>query len=411
MKQAILCKAILDTEEQKVRQNQVILMEGERITAVEDRAAVEIPEEYQVIDLSDHFVMPGLIDAHLHTAFDPTTYLKDSYGDCTIMGLRNAKKDLLAGFTSVRDMASAHYVDIAVRNAIQRGDAWGPRMSVSGWALSSTGGHGDLDLAPHITGENLSLCKMVDSPDEARRMAREIIKHHTDCLKLCASGGIMSEGDMPGVQKFTQEEMRAAIEVAEMEGLPSAAHAHGASAICAAVKAGITSIEHGTMADEEGIRLMAEHGTYLVPTIIASQSMLSLPEGMIPPFMLYKAKIASAHHREVVARALREGVLFAFGTDAGSTGNEHGDQAREFGYLVDYGLTPMQALLSATINAARLLRTDKEVGSFKAGKFADIVAMKGNPLADVTATEQIDFVMKGGIVYKQKNQPTFPLLV
>ena len=240
-----------------------------------------------------------------------------------------------------------------------------------------------------------------------RRLAREIARNHVDCIKLCASGGIMSAGDLPGVQKFTEAEMRAAIEVAEMEGLPSAAHAHGASSITAAVRAGITSIEHGTMADEEGIRLMAERGTFLVPTIIASRSVLDNPHLSFPDYIVHKTKLAAAHHKEVVAAARREGVKFAFGTDAGSTGNEHGDQAREFGCLVEYGLTPMEALCSATTGAAELLRMQDEVGTVSAGKYADLVAFRGDPLEDITVMTRPGLVMKGGVVCKRDGEPVF----
>ena len=250
MKQAILCGKLLNTVKKRVDTDQVILVEDDRIQAVERREAIEIPEGYEIVDCSDRFVTPGLIDAHLHTAFDPMTYLKDYTGDGVIRGLINAKKDLLAGFTTLRDMGCTFYADVSIRNAINSGKAWGPRMKVSGWAISSTGGHGDLNLPAHLRGEYLSLCRMANSPDEMRWLARDIARNHVDCIKICASGGIMSEGDMPGVQKFTEAEMRAAIEVAEMEGLPSAAHAHGASSIAAAVRAGITSIEHGTMADD-----------------------------------------------------------------------------------------------------------------------------------------------------------------
>ena len=284
-------------------------------------------------------------------------------------------------------------------------------MKVSGWAISSTGGHGDLNLPAHLRGEYLSLCRMANSPDEMRWLARDIARNHVDCIKICASGGIMSEGDMPGIQKFTEAEMRAAIEVAEMEGLPSAAHAHGASSIAAAVRAGITSIEHGTMADDESIRLMAQKGTFLVPTIIASRSVLDNPHLPFPEYVLRKSRIAAARHKEVVAAALHEGVKFAFGTDAGSTGNEHGEQAREFGYLVEYGLTPMQALCSATINAAELLRMKEDIGSLEAGKYADLVAFDGDPLEDITVMTRPDLVMKGGVIYKREGQPVhFPLL-
>lgn len=214
---------------------------------------------------------------------------------------------------------------------------------------------------------------------------------------------------VPG--QFTEAEMRAAIEVAEMEGLPSAAHAHGASSIAAAVRAGITSIEYGTMADDESIRLMAQKGTFLVPTIIASRSVLDNPHLPFPEYVLRKSRIAAARHKEVVAAALHEGVKFAFGTDAGSTGNEHGEQAREFGYLVEYGLTPMQALCSATINAAELLRMQEDIGSLEAGKYADLVAFDGDPLEDITVMTRPDLVMKGGVIYKREGQPVhFPLL-
>lgn len=411
MKQAILCGKLLNTVKKRVDTDQVILVEDDRIQVVERREAIEIPEGYEIVDCSDRFVTPGLIDAHLHTAFDPMTYLKDYTGDGVIRGLINAKKDLLAGFTTLRDMGCAFYADVSIRNAINSGKAWGPRMKVSGWAISSTGGHGDLNLPAHLRGEYLSLCRMANSPDEMRWLARDIARNHVDCIKICASGGIMSEGDMPGVQKFTEAEMRAAIEVAEMEGLPSAAHAHGASSIAAAVRAGITSIEHGTMADDESIRLMAQKGTFLVPTIIASRSVLDNPHLPFPEYVLRKSRIAAARHKEVVAAALHEGVKFAFGTDAGSTGNEHGEQAREFGYLVEYGLTPMQALCSATINAAELLRMKEDIGSLEAGKYADLVAFDGDPLEDITVMTHPDLVMKGGVIYKREGQPVhFPLL-
>ena len=398
MKQAIICGKLLNTIDKKVEQDKVILVDGERILAVEDRSAIEIPEDYKVLDYSSQFVMPGMVDAHLHTAFNPMTYMKDFSGDCVIKGLENAKKDLLAGFTALRDLGCAFYADVSIRNAINKGTVWGPRMKVAGWAISSTGGHGDLSLAPHLTGENLSLCRMVNSPDEMRRVTREIARNHVDCIKLCASGGIMSEGDLPGVQKFTEAEMRAAIEIAEMEDLPTAAHAHGASGIRAAVKAGITSIEHGTM---------AEHGTYLVPTIIASRSILDDPAVAVPEFMLHKARIASKRHKEVIATARREGVKFAFGTDAGSICNDHGDQAREFAYLLEYGMTTMEALCSATINGAELLRMKDDIGSIDVGKYADIIAFDGDPFADITVMTCPTLVMKGGFVYKDCGVPTF----
>lgn len=402
MKKVILCgKLFLGTSETDVLENVAVVVEGDRIECV-CPISDACTEGAQVIDLSGKFVMPGLIDCHLHTSSDGKS--NDFNGEYTLVGnvafnsMRHAQQDLMAGFTTVRDEGSSDFVDVSLRNAINAGQIVGPRMLVSGLALGTTGGHCDSHYTPqHDHPANF----IINSAEEARRMARYNVKYGVDQLKLMATGGVMSIGDAPGAQDMMYDEMKAAIDIAKIHGKLTSAHAHGAEGIKAAIRAGITSIEHGMLMDDECIELMVEHGTYLVPTIIAAYQIVAHGKEMhLPEENIEKATLCLEKHKEHLMACRAAGVKIAFGTDAGTPSNFHGEQTFEFKLMVDFGFRPAEALLCATKNAADLIRWSDRVGSVEVGKFADIIAMDGNPLEDITAIQHVNFVMKGGDVVK-----------
>jgi len=406
MKKAIKCGKLFDSAAGKVLEQQVIIVDGKKIEAV--MPSVEFsPEGYEVIDLSDKFVLPGLIDCHMHLgskglANSMTERLLATHGDLALEGLKNAQKHLMAGFTTVRNCGSAGFTDVAVRNAIDRGDFFGPRIKACGPPLGSTGGHTDTNYNPYTTvlpAGDQSL--IVDSPDEARRAARYVVKHGGDFIKFMATGGVMSRGTTLGAQQLTFNEIRAICEIAEMYGVHTATHAHGTNGIKDAVRAGVTSVEHGMMMDEECVVLMKQHGTYLSPTIIAAKRIVDngIAAG-IPEYAVEKAKIAISNHEWGFRKCLEAGIPIVFGTDCGTPFNLHGEQYDEFTYLMDFGMNHTQALTAATQTAAKLLRMWDEVGSVESGKFADIVAVDGNPMSSIKDIENMRFVMKDGVVYK-----------
>ncbi len=266
----------------------------------------------------------------------------------------------------------------------------------------------DIGFAPHITGQ-LSPNHIVDGVENIRQFTREVVRNHVDFVKMMVTAGVMSPGDEPGGQRYTEQEVRAAAEIADLHGLPFSCHAHGARGIKTAVRAGATSIEHCTMADEEGIHMMAERGTYLVPTIVATVGIAEQPKGSLPANIFKKLDICMAHHKGAVQLAVKEGVKFAFGTDAATPGNTHGTQTREFGLMVDYGLSTMDALLSATVNGADLNRVSKDLGSITPGKYADVVAYSEDPFDDISTMNRVNFVMKGGEVYKRDGEALYPI--
>ena len=309
-----------------------------------------------------------------------------------------AKRTLEAGFTTVRDLWAPEYIDVALRKAIDAGKIPGPRMQVATLAIGSTGGHNDITgFSPYLKFETFS--GIADGIDQIRKLIRTEIKNGADVIKLMATAGVLSEEESVGAPQYSQEEMNAVVEEAAMWGKKVAAHAHGAEGIKRAVKAGVASIEHGCFLDEEGIQLMKKHGTYLVADIylddylLAEYSRLGYPQKMID-----KEKLLGRAQRENFRLAAKAGVKIAFGTDAGVY--PHGWNAKQFSKMVEWGLTPMQAIQSATINAADLLGWQDRIGSIEQGRFADIVAMRGDPLEDITVLEKIDFVMKGGTVIK-----------
>ncbi|MES2150843.1 MAG: amidohydrolase family protein [Pseudomonadota bacterium] len=398
---AIKAGHLLDVETGWVLHQQVILIDGERISAVGAAGATAIPAAARVIDLSGATVLPGLIDAHTHLTSNPRLqgYLALSSSDMrsALYGVRAARDTLRAGFTTVRDVGASGYGDIALRDAINDGDTPGPRMLVSGYALGILGGHCDNNLlAPEYKDVGNGVA---DGPWAARAKVREMAKYGADLIKICATGGVLSKGDAAGAQQYTLEEMQAIVQEAHKLGRKVAAHAHGASGINDAIRAGVDSVEHASLIDAEGIRLAREKGTWLVMDIYNDDFILGEGEkaGFLPE-SLAKEKEIGQLQRDNFRKAYAAGVRMAFGSDAGVY--PHGENGKQFFYMVKYGMTPMAALQAATINAAELLGMKDRIGSLKAGKLADIIAVTDDPLADVSALARVKFVMKGGAVIK-----------
>lgn len=404
LKQALKCGKLFCPQNGKTLKNAVILVEGNRILAVQtDREA--IPDGFMAVDLSHLFVMPGLIDAHVHTgssgeADGLAQSARATVGDIAFISLRNARQDLYAGFTTLRDAGSVGFADVALRNAINRGEVVGPRMVVAGVAMGSTGGHADSHFAPHIQETLLpDLC--INSVESARRAARYNLKYGADFLKFMSTGGVMSVGTTVGAQQLTADEIAAIIEIADMYGVHTATHAHGTAGIKAAVRAGVSSVEHGMMLDDEAIDLMLQHGTHLTPTIIAAERIVVHgEEGGIAPWMVQKARQVLENHKAGVQKCLARGVTLDFGSDAGTPYNFHGKQGYEFELMVSFGFTPAQALTAATVTNAKLIRMQNQIGTIEPGKLADIVAFAGDPLDDIKTMQDCRFVMKDGAVVK-----------
>ena len=391
---------LIDTKTGAVTNNSFILIEGDKITAV--GPDVKVPAEVEVIDLKDKTVAPGLIDCHTHMTFQPGNYYEDIFRkspiDVAVITHVYARRTLEAGFTTVRDVGAGEFIDVALRNAINRGDVVGPRMQVATLTVGATGGHGDTNgFSPYLKFGGFS--GLADGVDEIRKLIRLEVKYGADLIKMLATAGVLSEEESVGAPQFSQEEMNVIVEEAKMWGKRVAAHAHGAEGIKRAVRAGVTSIEHGSLIDDEGVKMMKECGTYLVADIynddyiLAEFAKLGYPEKIIE-----KERMVGRTQRENFQKAAKAGVKLAFGTDAGVY--PHGWNAKQFAHMVKWGLTPMQAIQTATINAADLLGWNDKVGVIAPGAFADIIAVDGDPLKDVTELERVKFVMKGGVVYK-----------
>ena len=386
--------------------NAIVIVEGERITAVGPAGRVAIPAGARIIDLTGFTILPGLIDCHTHiTSIDndggDMAALKETGANSAIYGVINSKKTLEGGFTTIRDVGASGWADIAVRNAINQGLIPGPRIYAAGPALGILGGHADVNgYSPlvYIPGTGA----IVTGADEVRRQVRMNVKYGADLIKIVATGGILSSGDAVTNSQFSDDELRAAVEEATRLGRKVAAHAHGAKGILAATNAGVASIEHGSLIDDAGIAAMKAHGTYLVPTLIILEDIINHGvENGTPSYSIAKAKAIEPERRVRLRKAYKAGVKFAFGTDA--TGSIHGRNAQEFKLDVDQlGATPMEAIMMATSSAADLIGVSDQLGTVTAGKLADIVAVQGNPLDDVTKLEHVSFVMKGGVVVKDR---------
>jgi imidazolonepropionase-like amidohydrolase len=391
---------LLDVKTGKMLTGQTIIVQGDKITQVGSIRDQLLPKDATVIDLPNATVLPGLIDAHTHITFTPNfgySRLGISIPREALNGALNARVTLDAGFTTIRNVGADGFTDVALRDAINAGDVPGPRMLVSGPALSITGGDCDDNMLPfewHIQGEGVA-----DGIGSVQHKTREIIKYGADLIKICATGGVLSHGDNPQASQYTLEEMKAIVADAHRLGRKVAAHAHGAQGILWASQAGVDSIEHGSYIDDAAIAEMKKNGTYLVPTLYLMDWFFENAEKInVPAEMIAKGHEVMPAARKNVARAFAAGVKVGFGTDAAVY--PHGLNAHEFAVMVRLGLTPLQAIQSATINDADLLGWSDKVGTIEPGKWADIVAVDGDPLADITTLERVKFVMKGGEVVK-----------
>ncbi len=401
---AIKAARWLDPLSGTVRHGQLALVEGEKIKALGAAADLErtLPAGTQLIDLGNVTVLPGLIDCHTHIVSQPEDYYADRFRkspiDLAITAHVYARRTVEAGFTTVRNVGAAEYIDLALRRAIEAGKVVGPRLLCSGLTLSATGGHGDLNgFSPYLKFDRIS--GIADGVDGVRRRIRENIKYGADWIKIHASAGVLSEEESVGAPQYSLEEMKAAVDEAKMWGRRVAAHAHGTEAIKIAVRAGVASIEHGSFLDDEAIALMKEHGTWLVADIYNDDYILAEFARMgYPQKIIEKERLVGRIQRESFQKAVRAGVKVAYGTDAGVY--PHGWNAKQFRYMVQWGMTPWQAIQAATTGAAELIGWKDKVGQLTPGHFADLIAVAGDPLADVTVLENVGFVMKGGAVVK-----------
>ena len=393
---------LLDVKTGKLLSDQMLVIEDGKIVSAGAAAEAKIPADAVRIELPNATLLPGLIDAHTHLTMEPKfgyERLAISVPREALTGAKNARLTLQAGFTTVRNVGASGYTDVALRDAISAGDVPGPRLLVSGPALSITGGHCDNNMLPseyHAISDGVA-----DGIAAVQHKVRENIKYGADLIKVCATGGVLSLGDNPQHSQYTLEEMKAIVADAHRLGRKVAAHAHGAEGIRWAAEAGVDSIEHGSYIDDAGIAAMKEHGTYLVPTLYLGDWMID-NAGLthLPPPLLAKAQEVIPAARKNIAHAFASGVKVAFGTDAAVY--PHGLNAHEFAVMVRLGLTPLQAIQAATVNAADLLGWSGKVGSLEPGAWADIVAVDGDPVKDVTTLERVMFVMKGGEVVKNE---------
>jgi imidazolonepropionase-like amidohydrolase len=391
---------LLDVKAGRLLTDQAIVIEDDKIVSVGPMAEAKT-DGATVVDLSKATVLPGLIDAHTHLTFDPGQFGYEGLGISipreALTGAKNARITLDAGFTTVRNVGASGYSDVALRDAINAGDIPGPRMLVSGPSLSITGGHCDNNLLPfefHHQAEGVA-----DGVEAVQHRVRETIKYGADVIKVCATGGVLSKGDDPNASQFTMEEMKTIVAEAHRLGRKVAAHAHGAEGVRWASDAGVDSIEHGHLMDDAAIATLKKNGTYIVPTLyLMDWNRDNMAGRHMPDYMIKKMQRVSAVGADNLKKAFAAGVKVAFGTDAAVY--PHGLNAHEFAVYVRLGMSPLDAIRSATLNAADLLGWSDKVGTVEPGKWADLVAVEGDPLADVTTLQHVKFVMKGGVVVR-----------
>ena len=396
---------LIDPDRGVVLRNQAIRIDGDRLLAVGDDELLR--DCARVIDLSRATVLPGLIDTHTHLTSDPTILRYERLGlsvpRLALIGAGNARRTLEAGFTTVRNLGADGYADVALRDAIGAGDVIGPRLIVSGPGIGITGGHcGSNLLAPEFKQTSLGTA---DGADEVRRAVRQNVRYGADVIKYCGTGGVFSKGTQPGMQQFTAEEVAALVDEAHMHGRKVAVHAHGASGIKVALRAGVDTIEHASLIDDEGLELAKKYKVYFSMDIYNTDYTQSESKrrGELEEFIRKDAMIGEIQRRNF-ERALKAGIRMTFGTDAGIY--PHGENARQFAVMTRYGMTPMQAIQAATVNGADAIGLAGQVGTLAAGSFADLIAVTDDPLADIRALERVAFVMKGGEVVKDALQPT-----
>jgi imidazolonepropionase-like amidohydrolase len=394
---------VIDVRSGKALANQAIAIEGGKIVSVGPASELKSMPGDKVVDLTQATVLPGLIDAHTHITFEQGSVGYAGLGISgpreALTGAKNARITLEAGITTIRNVGARDYSDVALRDAVNAGDVPGPRMIVSGPALSITGGHCDNNLLPfeyHASSEGVA-----DGVEAVQHKVREVIKYGADVIKICATGGVMSKGDDPNTSQFTLEEMKMAVSEAHRLGRKVAAHAHGADGVKLASEAGVDSIEHGHLMNDEAIATLKKNGTYLVPTIYLTDWVTqNAAKSGIPEYSLQKMKMVTDAAQNNIRKAIAAGVKIGMGTDAAVY--PHGLNAHELEVYVRLGMTPLQAIQTATVNDADLLGWADKIGAIEPGKLADIIAVDDDPLQDVTTLQHVKFVMKGGDVVKNQ---------
>lgn len=394
--------SLFDSRTGKVTRDAVIVVDDDRITTV-GSSDMSIPADATVIDLSSSFVLPGVMDMHTHVVGNLDSYFFSDYFQsphrATIGGVVNAEKTLMAGFTTIRNVGASDYADIAIRNAINAGEIPGPRMAVSGPGLGITGGHCDRNSLNSSFEERSD--GVADGPWAVREKVRKNIKYGADLIKFCATGGVFSKGTKVGMTQYTLEEMKAIVDEAHTHERKVAAHAHGTEGIKRAIEAGVDSIEHASFLDKEAVRMGIKKGTFFALDIYNTEYTLAKgKENGVPEENINKEREVGTIQRESFSLAVKMGAKVVFATDSGVY--PHGDNGKQFARAVRFGMTPAQAIQSATSVTADLLGWENSVGQIAPGMYADIIAVHGDPLEDISELEDVDFVMKGGVVYKSK---------
>jgi len=394
--------SLFDSQSGRVTRNAVIVIEGEKIVAV-GGPSTPVPDGANIIDLSNSFVLPGVMDMHTHIVGNLDNYYFAGYFQsphrATIGGVVNAEKTLLAGFTTIRNVGAGDYADVAIRNAINAGEIPGPRMAVSGPGLGITGGHCDNNSLNASFEERSD--GVADGPWEVRSQVRKNVKYGADLTKFCATGGVFSKGTKVGQTQYTLEEMQAIVDESHTHGRRVAAHAHGNEGIKRAILAGVDSIEHASFLDREAVQMGIDRGTFFALDIYNTE--YTLEQGAangVPEENINKEREVGTKQRQSFTLAVEMGAKVVYATDSGVY--PHGDNGKQFARAVRFGMTPTQALMSATSLTAELLEWEDRVGAIQPGLYADIIAVDGNPLDDISEMEDVDFVMKGGVVYKKK---------
>ncbi|QOL26199.1 amidohydrolase family protein [Thalassotalea sp. LPB0316] len=397
----VTAKHLLDVETGKTLKNHFIVIDNGKITDITNKQH-NLPADAEIIDLGDKYLLPGLMDMHTHVVqhLEKDFYagLFQSPHRALIGGVVNAEKTLMAGFTTIRNVGAADYQDVALRNAINAGEIPGPRMAVSGPSIGITGGHCDNNALNHSFEQKSD--GVADGPWSVREKVRLNVKYGVDLIKFCATGGVFSKGTKVGQRQYTFEEMKAIVDEAHTHGRTVAAHAHGTEGIKFAIKAGVDSIEHASFLDEETIALAKKHGTYLSMDIYNTEYTLAEGEkNGVPQENIDKERQVGSIQRQSFSNAVNANAKMVLGSDAGIY--PHGDNAKQFARMVKFGMTPLQAIQAATIESAKLLNWQDNLGSLKTGKYADIIAVDANPLENIATLERVSFVMKNGEIYKQ----------